>query len=172
MKRETLHIHGCFSLPVYMKGNKMPVIYCSSYNPGSSSISEVTRLEHTLGRELLRHGISRFTGIELSPGELSASLGTSENGKPFLPDFPDIHFNITHCDGLAACAFDRSPVGVDAEKPGYFAEILIKKALTNARTIRTTTPGMMKLYRSPVSTFATVAALMVGPPQGTMFITA
>ena len=108
----------------------MPVIYCSSYTPGSSSIAEVTRLEHLLGRELLRHGISRCTGKDLSPAELSASLGTSENGKPFLPDFPDIHFNITHCDGLAACAFDSSPVGVDAEKPGYFAEILIKKALT------------------------------------------
>ena len=34
------------------------------------------------------------------------------------------------------------------------------------------TPGMMKEYRSPVSTSATVAARMVGPPQGTIFMTA
>lgn len=56
------------------------------------------------------------------------SLG-SHNGKPFVEGYPDIHFNISHCEGLVVCAFHTAPIGVDVELPGYFADILICRAL-------------------------------------------
>ena len=35
--------------------------------------------------------------------------------KPTLAAYPDIHFNISHCHGLVACAFAPFPVGIDVE---------------------------------------------------------
>lgn len=39
----------------------------------------------------------------------------SGNGKPTLADYPDIHFNISHCDKAILCAIDDRPIGVDIE---------------------------------------------------------
>lgn len=36
-------------------------------------------------------------------------------GKPFLPDYPRIHFSITHCCMGAACAIAEHPVGLDMQ---------------------------------------------------------
>jgi len=107
----------------------MPTIYYHHYTPVSFSIPEICVQEHTLGRTLLLRGLSELYGIHLTETELEAELLAGKNGKPYLPAFPKIHFNISHCDGLAACAFDSDPVGIDVEMPGYFPEILIKKAL-------------------------------------------
>ena len=57
------------------------------------------------------------------------SLG-NQNGKPFVTGRPDIHFNISHCKGLAVCAFHTAPIGADAELPGYFADILVRRTLS------------------------------------------
>ncbi len=38
-----------------------------------------------------------------------------KNGKPYLNDFPDIFFNISHCNGAAACIFGDMPVGIDIQ---------------------------------------------------------
>ena len=106
----------------------MPDLWYARYIPVSSSVREVARQEHDLGRELLFAALLRSFGLEAS--ERDISIG--ENGKPFLPGHPGICFNISHCDGLAVCALDSAPVGVDAEMPGYFADILLKKALSPA----------------------------------------
>lgn len=39
----------------------------------------------------------------------------TDNGKPYLEKYPDIHFNISHCDGAVACIFGDMPVGVDIQ---------------------------------------------------------
>ena len=43
------------------------------------------------------------------------TIEKNEKGKPFLVEFPDIHFNISHCDGLAVCGISDREIGVDAE---------------------------------------------------------
>ena len=40
----------------------------------------------------------------------------SEHGKPFLPAFPQVHFNISHCKNALAVALDSHPVGIDVER--------------------------------------------------------
>ena len=105
----------------------MPDIYYASYNPVPGSIPAVREKEHRLGRELLRLGLERLYGIPLSMEELENTLRILPNGKPVLDRIPQVHFNITHCDRLAACAFHSSEIGIDAELPGYFAEILVKR---------------------------------------------
>lgn len=108
----------------------MPVIYYSYYTPVSDSVSSVSRQEHHLGRELLMQGLQDLFQLSFTFEDLEHMLNTDTDGKPYLPDHPDIHFNITHCNHLAACAFDTHPVGIDAEFPGYYPDILINRALS------------------------------------------
>lgn len=42
-------------------------------------------------------------------------LTCESNGKPFFKDYPDFHFNISHCEDLIAVAVSERPVGVDIE---------------------------------------------------------
>lgn len=110
----------------------MPVIYYAYYSPDSDRIPDISRQEHLLGRSLLAEGLHSLYHIPDLPDPGHIELGTDSNGKPFLPGRPDIFFNITHCSGLAACVFDLQPVGIDAELPGYFPEILIDRALSES----------------------------------------
>ncbi|MBQ9063836.1 MAG: 4'-phosphopantetheinyl transferase superfamily protein [Blautia sp.] len=106
----------------------MPVVIYSTYIPVSDSGREIAAQEHRLGRSLLYDGLLSLYGLTVSPEDIAVG----KNGKPYLMSAPDIHFNISHCSGLAACAFDNEPIGTDAELIGYFAEILIKRTLSEA----------------------------------------
>lgn len=44
-------------------------------------------------------------------------------GKPFLPQFPHVHFSLSHAGLLAVCAVADHPVGVDAELPRCTPEL-------------------------------------------------
>ena len=41
---------------------------------------------------------------------------TNQYGKPYLKDFSDIHFNISHCNGAVVCIFSDTEVGVDIQE--------------------------------------------------------
>jgi 4'-phosphopantetheinyl transferase len=64
------------------------------------------------GSLLLAQMVCRISGYPVS----SISIHRYPNGKPFLPDFPNLHFNISHTDHLAVLAIDTKLVGVDIEK--------------------------------------------------------
>ena len=125
----------------------MPDIYYQHYTPVSAAIPDICAQEHALGRRLLLLGLSGLYGIHLSENELNQELKAAKNGKPWRPAFPGIHFNISHCDGLAVCAFDNTPVGVDVEMPGYFPEILIKKALAPEEKLLLESAGSIQELR-------------------------
>ena len=44
------------------------------------------------------------------------SVARTPEGKPYLPDAPDFHFNLTHSGDFTAIAYGSSPVGVDIER--------------------------------------------------------
>ena len=44
-------------------------------------------------------------------------LERTQQGKPFFPEYPDCHFNVSHSGDLIVCALDRAPVGVDIQIP-------------------------------------------------------
>ncbi len=73
--------------------------------------------EHALGRRLLSLGLYELFGLNVTPEWLDTNIRTPKSGKPFILSLPHIHYNISHCAGMAACAFADSPVGVDVEKP-------------------------------------------------------
>lgn len=108
----------------------MPIVCYTFYTPISKSPSAIYQQEHTLGLRLLQNGLKRFYHIHLTLPEIESSLLRKKNGKPYLKDYPEIFFNISHCDGLAVCAFHNRPIGADCELPGYFAPILLEKILS------------------------------------------
>ncbi len=108
----------------------MPTIYYAYYTPASDSISAVSSQEHNLGHALLIRGLQELFQLSFSPEELEQVLKADVNGKPYLPGHPEICFNITHCDQLAACVFHDHPVGIDAEFPGYYPDVLVNRALS------------------------------------------
>ena len=94
------------------------------------SVSDITRLEHRLGNQLLHRGLREFYGLTMPFEDLSAAVSLTAEGKPYLPDYPDIHFSISHAGGIVCCVFHERPVGIDTELPGYFPEILISRMFT------------------------------------------
>ncbi len=48
--------------------------------------------------------------------KLNFIFSSSEYGKPYLNEYPHIHFNISHSGDWVVCVVDNEPVGVDVEK--------------------------------------------------------
>lgn len=59
---------------------------------------------------LLRRALREVYGIDEPP-----RMAELPGGKPYLPDHPGIHFNLSHCREAAACVVAEKPVGIDVE---------------------------------------------------------
>lgn len=57
--------------------------------------------------------------------------GFGEHGKPYLTNYPDIHFNISHCDKAIAVAVSNHEVGIDVEGRRRFNESLLQRAMND-----------------------------------------
>lgn len=83
--------------------------------------------EHQLGRALLSYGLKR----EYEIPEDQIRILRHEGGKPYLDSFPDIYFNISHCDGAVVCAVHQSEIGVDIETLRPYSKALAERILTD-----------------------------------------
>lgn len=52
-----------------------------------------------------------------------------ENGKPYFKEYPNIHFNISHCKTGIACVVNNTPVGIDIEQI-HFDKIVAENILS------------------------------------------
>lgn len=88
---------------------------------------------HKAGRFLLKYGLLKEYGIDLS----ACTVLKNKHGKPYLKEYPDIFFNISHCSSsgsrsrMAVCVFGNSSVGIDIEAKRPFSERLLKKVLSS-----------------------------------------
>lgn len=57
---------------------------------------------------LLRYSLKKEYGIDTAPEFI-----VKDNGKPYLKDYPDIFFNLSHCKNSAACIISDSETAVD-----------------------------------------------------------
>ena len=57
-------------------------------------------------------------------------LSRTAQGKPFFPDHPELHFNLSHTKGWSLCALSDHPVGVDIEVMRPRNERLFRHCLT------------------------------------------
>lgn len=100
------------------------MIYLTAY-AGEGQLNRRQR-EYTLGRTLLDMGLQQEYALFLS----RLTVKTGRYGKPYLAEHPEIQFNISHCDGLAACAVHNRTVGLDVELIRPFSERLVRKVFT------------------------------------------
>lgn len=65
--------------------------------------------QHEIAYALLDEVLKTHLGIT------SYTVEKNKKGKPFLAEFPQIRFNISHCGGLTVCGISDKEIGVDAE---------------------------------------------------------
>lgn len=53
------------------------------------------------------------------------------HGKPVLVDYPDIHFNLSHCNEAVACIVSSQPVGIDVESLSHYDEELVERVMSS-----------------------------------------
>lgn len=84
----------------------------------------------SLGAGILLH-YALCRKLELSPDyKKPFAVSQEAGGKPFLPEFPDIHFNLSHSGDYVCCAIGNEPVGADLQKYTSVKERLAKRFFT------------------------------------------
>lgn len=84
---------------------------CIQKEQGVEIRGQYHQIQHQAGLYLLKYGLKEQFGL----AENEYEIIRIKNEKPHLLNHPNIHFNISHCDGLAVCAIATYPVGIDAE---------------------------------------------------------
>ncbi len=69
-----------------------------------------------LGATLMRHIIWEVFQIPIS----QQYIAYGSHGKPYLRDYPNAHFNISHSGQYVACAVADRPVGIDVQIIGAY----------------------------------------------------
>ena len=65
-------------------------------------------------------------------GDPLPEISKAENGKPYFPSRPDVHFSLSHTKGYVLCAIGNSPVGADMEKIREIRPNLEKRVRSDA----------------------------------------
>lgn len=82
--------------------------------------------QHGHTRRLLRECLKPFGADYVE----SAALAKGEYGKPYLAEHPEIHFNLSHGDGIAACIVGGRECGIDCERIRPFRSGVIKRVFS------------------------------------------
>jgi 4'-phosphopantetheinyl transferase len=78
---------------------------------------------------LLEYGLNRH-GLTLNCGEKpfrQTELLYNAQGKPFLPEYENVYFNLSHAGAYAVAAVAEIPVGVDVEEIGRANEKIAER---------------------------------------------
>lgn len=86
-------------------------------------------VEKEAGGQLLMKGLAEACKIR---AEQEPVIKRGEHGKPYLADFPDIHYNISHTDRLLVCGIGDVELGIDVERIRPFKENVMKRVLSEA----------------------------------------
>lgn len=91
------------------------------------SIKELPKeAQHRHAHRLLRECMKPY-GIDYTE-ETPVVFG--ELGKPSLKEYPDVHYNLTHADGIAACLAADTECGIDAERVRQYRPNVIKRTFS------------------------------------------
>lgn len=77
-----------------------------------SRYKDVIRRKCSVAGEML---VKAYIGNALNIAPEILEISEDENGKPYIENCK-IHFNISHCENMLACAFSEKEIGIDIEK--------------------------------------------------------
>lgn len=87
---------------------------------------ELGQRQCVLAYLLLKRALHDEYGIDGNP-----VFSYGEHGKPFLTDYPGIHFSLSHCREAVACAVSTKPVGIDVESVREYKEGLARYTMSD-----------------------------------------
>lgn len=91
------------------------------------SICEIPKKEqHSHAHKLLRECLKP---LDIAYSE-DSKITLGEYGKPSLAEFPDVFYNISHAEGIAACIVTDRECGIDCEQVREFHPNVMKRAFT------------------------------------------
>ncbi len=97
--------------------------------------------QHDYAHSLLRVCLAK-KGIDY---DKDTKILHSEMGKPSLTEYPDIHYNVTHADGITACTVGESECGIDAERVRAYRPNVIKRTFSESeKALMESTPDEEK----------------------------
>lgn len=79
-----------------------------------------------IGEILAKISVKKAFGVDIA----SQSFSYTEKKKPYLKNFPNVHFNISHSEGYAVCAVADRQVGTDIQKIKKYNPKTAKKICT------------------------------------------
>lgn len=88
------------------------VVYLKKIVPPEGGKKEMEKKLSKCGWELFRAGIQELYGLDAR----EIRIERNAHGKPYLPGYPQIFFNISHSGTYAACAFAKIPLGLDLQQ--------------------------------------------------------
>nr|WP_314460553.1 4'-phosphopantetheinyl transferase superfamily protein [uncultured Clostridium sp.] len=95
---------------------------------------EIDTVRTVCGEMLLRYALSQRS--ESSLPEIPLHFTYNPYGKPLLPDYPDLSFNISHSGSWVACAISDSGIGTDIEQISYNIDLNIAKHYFHPKEIQ------------------------------------
>ncbi|QAY79197.1 4'-phosphopantetheinyl transferase superfamily protein [Sphingosinicella sp. BN140058] len=80
------------------------------------SRAQAFRFDRDRDRFVARRGaLRRHLGGRLGVNPATLRFACNDYGKPFLVDYPELHFSLSHSAGLAICATSTASIGCDIE---------------------------------------------------------
>ena len=111
--------------------------------------NQALKFRHTFGRFACLKSYLMLSGLlESRFGITDFKISIAEHGKPYLADYPNVHFSISHCQKAIAVGVSGNPVGIDVEGFRHFNETLLDK------TMNATQKADIIASQSPEQTFA------------------
>lgn len=111
----------------------MVTIYLAQYEAAHGK--KKRELEHQLGKKLILKGLEELYGI-IPEFQDQLVILEGEHGKPYLGEYPQIHYNISHTDGMVACGIGDRQLGIDVERIRPFHGPILKKVFSGAERRR------------------------------------
>lgn len=81
--------------------------------------------EHAAGELLLSYAVKEEYGWSELP-----EICRGEYGKPYFPEYREVHFNISHSGNLAVCAVGETELGADIERIRPVREAVCRRVFT------------------------------------------
>jgi 4'-phosphopantetheinyl transferase len=86
--------------------------YSSWNSNGNIPVANNPHLKKKLSSALIKCVISKKLGME----KKDITIDKNKYGKPFLKNYENFHFNVSHSVDWIVCAIDNKPLGIDIEK--------------------------------------------------------
>ena len=96
-------------------------VFFAEIMPGHAGTASARRkCESEVSLELTAKALEFYLGSKPSP-EVLAGLNRTPEGKPYFPNYPDFHYNISHSGRYAVCGMicggtEPQPVGIDLQE--------------------------------------------------------